>query len=106
MTQEKAQLDRRSFLRGSLAAAALVPLAGTLAACGGSAPSSGGGGGGGGTRSATNPFGLAKSSSVDTVIFNGGTGTCDGVRRFTAPVVANGRVIVGADGHLCSWSVH
>src|SRR4051812_26643172 len=72
MTQEKAQLDRRSFLRGSLAAAALVPLAGTLASC--SSPSSGGGGGGGGTKSATNPFGLAKTSSVQAVIFNGGYG--------------------------------
>ncbi len=72
MTQEKAQLDRRSFLRGSLAAAALVPFAGTLASC--SSPSSDGGGGSGGTKSATNPFGLAKSSSVDAVIFNGGYG--------------------------------
>jgi N-acetylglucosamine transport system substrate-binding protein len=74
MTQEKAQLDRRSFLRGSLAAAALVPLAGTLAACGGSAPSSGGSGGGGGTKTASNPFGLSKSASVEAVIFNGGYG--------------------------------
>jgi N-acetylglucosamine transport system substrate-binding protein len=72
MTQEKAQLNRRSFLRGSLAAAALVPLAGTLASC--SSPSSGGSSGGSGTKSATNPFGLAKSSSVEAVIFNGGYG--------------------------------
>jgi len=75
MTREPAQMDRRSFLRGSLATAALVPLAGTLASCSGSAPSSGGGGGGGGgTKSATNPFGLAKGSSVEAVIFNGGYG--------------------------------
>jgi N-acetylglucosamine transport system substrate-binding protein len=72
MTHETARLDRRSFLRGSLAAAALVPLAGTLASC--SSPSSSGGGGGGGTKSATNPFGLAKTSSVEAVIFNGGYG--------------------------------
>src|SRR6476469_2745102 len=72
MTHEKAQLDRRSFLRGWLAAAALVPLAGTLASC--SSPSSESGGGGGGTKSATNPFGLANNSSVDAVIFNGGYG--------------------------------
>jgi hypothetical protein len=46
--------------------------------------------------------------------FNGDTGapiaftggTCAGVHRHTAPIVANGRVIVGGDGHLCSWSVH
>jgi N-acetylglucosamine transport system substrate-binding protein len=72
MTQEKAQLDRRSFLRGSLAAAALVPLAGTIASC--SSPSSDGGGGGGGTKSATNPFGLSKTAKVEAVIFNGGYG--------------------------------
>jgi N-acetylglucosamine transport system substrate-binding protein len=70
-----AQIDRRSFLRGSLATAALVPLAGTLASCSGSSPSSGGGGGGGGgTKSATNPFGVAKTSSIEAVIFNGGYG--------------------------------
>jgi N-acetylglucosamine transport system substrate-binding protein len=74
MTQENARLDRRSFLRGSLAAAALVPLAGTLSSCSGSSPSSGGSSGGGAAKSATNPFGLAKSSSVEAVIFNGGYG--------------------------------
>ena len=74
MSRETAQFDRRTLLRGALATAALVPLAGTLAACGGSSPSGGGGGGSGATKSATNPFGLAKSSSVEAVIFNGGYG--------------------------------
>src|SRR3954467_4656946 len=75
MTREPVQLDRRSFLRGSLAAAALLPFAGTLASCSGSSPSGGGGGGGGGgTKTATKPFGLAKTSSLDAVIFNGGYG--------------------------------
>jgi N-acetylglucosamine transport system substrate-binding protein len=75
MTQEPAQLDRRAFLRGSLATAALVPLAGTIASCSGSSPSSGGGGGGGGAKkTSTNPFGLAKTASVEAVIFNGGYG--------------------------------
>jgi N-acetylglucosamine transport system substrate-binding protein len=75
MTREPVQLDRRSFLRGSLATAALLPLAGTIASCSGSSPSGGGnGGGGGGTKTATNPFGLAKTSSVEAVIFNGGYG--------------------------------
>jgi hypothetical protein len=32
-------------------------------------------------------------------------GNCGGVHRHTSPIVANGRVIIGADGHLCSWSV-
>ncbi|MES1173062.1 MAG: hypothetical protein ABUL62_01945 [Myxococcales bacterium] len=30
------------------------------------------------------------------------SGACDGVHRFTSPVAANGRVIVGGNGHLCS----
>jgi hypothetical protein len=41
-----------------------------------------------------------------TVIFNGGTGSCAGVRQWTSPIAVKGRIVVGADGHLCSWSVH
>jgi len=58
-------------LRGALATAALAPLAGTLASCG---SSSGGGGSSTATKSATNPFGLGATSSVEAVIFNGGYG--------------------------------
>jgi hypothetical protein len=37
----------------------------------------------------------------------GGTAaTCDGVQKFTAPIVADGHVVVGGNGHLCSFSVH
>src|SRR4051812_50218537 len=73
MTREQVQLDRRSFLRGSLATAALLPLAGTLASCSGSSPSGGGGGGGGGgTKTARNPFGVAKTSRVEAGIFKRG----------------------------------
>jgi len=28
------------------------------------------------------------------------------VRHHTSPIAANGRIIVGADGHLGSWSIH
>ena len=53
-------------------------------------------------------------SGSNLVAFNGETGaaipftsgTCDGVHRFTSPIAANGRIIVGGNGHLCSWSVH
>jgi PQQ-like domain len=31
---------------------------------------------------------------------------CDGVPKFTAPIVADGHVVVGGNGHLCSFSVH
>lgn len=34
------------------------------------------------------------------------SGSCDGVHRFTSPIAANGRIVVGGNGHLCSWSVH
>lgn len=78
MTENVPQpLKRRSFLSGGLAAIVLLPLGGALSSCAG-----GGGGsttpaksaGGGGTKSAANPFGVADSSSVDAVIFNGGYG--------------------------------
>jgi hypothetical protein len=39
-------------------------------------------------------------------VFGGGTGTCDNVRRWTSPIAVNGRIVVGGDGHLCSWSPH
>jgi len=34
------------------------------------------------------------------------TNTCSGVEQWTSPIAANGRIIVGGDGHLCSWSAH
>jgi hypothetical protein len=45
-----------------------------------------------------------KGDTGDAIPFTGGT--CAGVHRFTSPISANGRIIVGGDGHLCSWSVH
>src|SRR4051794_23535757 len=74
MSRDIAPFDRRTLLRGALATAALVPLSGALASCGGSSPSAGSSGSSGAPTSATNPFGLAKDSSVDAVIFNGGYG--------------------------------
>jgi hypothetical protein len=32
--------------------------------------------------------------------------TCAGVRQWTSPIAANGRIVVGGDGNLCSWSAH
>ncbi|MGH3351546.1 MAG: N-acetylglucosamine/diacetylchitobiose ABC transporter substrate-binding protein [Nocardioides sp.] len=66
------RLDRRTLLRGSLAGAALLSFSGALAACG--APGSDSDNSGGGTKSDTNPFGMAKDSTVDVVIFDGGYG--------------------------------
>jgi hypothetical protein len=35
-------------------------------------------------------------------IYSGGN--CSGVRQWTSPIAVKGRIIVGGDGHLCSWS--
>jgi len=40
------------------------------------------------------------------VIYPGAPGVCPGVRQWTSPIAVKGRIVVGADGHLCSWSVH
>jgi N-acetylglucosamine transport system substrate-binding protein len=76
MTMDPKPLARRQFLRFALAAAAVAPLGGALASCaaGGGGSSSGGQSTGGGEVSADNPFGVADSSTVDAVIFNGGYG--------------------------------
>ncbi|HVY50880.1 MAG TPA: N-acetylglucosamine/diacetylchitobiose ABC transporter substrate-binding protein [Devosia sp.] len=55
-------IDRRTFMRGSAAAAAAVPLSGLLGSTSALA------------QDAANPFGVADGSSVDAVIFNGGYG--------------------------------
>lgn len=100
-------LERRTFLRGAVATAAIVPLGGFMASCassgtttpssstsstnaaastpavasGGSGSSASGSASGsmtgsssGGAMDKTNPFGVAKGSKVDAVIFNGGYG--------------------------------
>jgi hypothetical protein len=46
----------------------------------------------------------AFDGDTGTLLFDGGTGDCAGVHRFTSPIAANGRIVVGGDGHLCSWS--
>jgi N-acetylglucosamine transport system substrate-binding protein len=67
--------DRRTIVRGALAAAAVVPLSGFLAACAGSSNDDSGSKSPGGTKSADNPFGMADKATVDAVIFDGGYGT-------------------------------
>ena len=36
-------------------------------------------------------------------IFDGGSGSCTGVQRWTSPIAVKGRIVVGANGKLCSW---
>jgi N-acetylglucosamine transport system substrate-binding protein len=75
MTTEKKAVDRRSFMKGALAAAAVMPFSGVLAACAGDSGDSADDKKGGGKVSESNPFGMADKSSVDAVIFDGGYGT-------------------------------
>src|SRR6478752_2105655 len=70
--QEK-PLERRDFLRGAFASILMIPLGVTLASCatGGSTTTTSAPGG---KKTEQNPFGLAATSTVDAVIFNGGYG--------------------------------
>jgi N-acetylglucosamine transport system substrate-binding protein len=77
MSTIKKALPRRDFLRGSLAAAALIPASGFLASCATSGTTGGSAGSSSapaGSTSDTNPFGMASNTTVDAVIFNGGYG--------------------------------
>ena len=75
MTTEKKAVDRRSFMKGALATAAVMPFSSVLAACAGGGSDSADNKKGGGKVSASNPFGMTDKSSVDAVIFDGGYGT-------------------------------
>jgi N-acetylglucosamine transport system substrate-binding protein len=71
-------MQRRDFLRGSLAAAAMIPIGGFLASCAssgtGTTPPGEASSSAAGPVSATNPFGMEANSTVDAVIFKGGYG--------------------------------
>ncbi|WP_022882788.1 N-acetylglucosamine/diacetylchitobiose ABC transporter substrate-binding protein [Gryllotalpicola ginsengisoli] len=73
MSTKDGSLGRRTFMRGALATAVALPLAGTLASCaapsGNSSSSSSGA-----KKSSDNPFGLSETASIEAVIFNGGYG--------------------------------
>jgi len=70
-------MQRRDFLRGSLAAAAMIPIGGFLASCAssgtGTTPPGSSSAPAGGV-SDTNPFGMTEKSAVEAVIFKGGYG--------------------------------
>jgi N-acetylglucosamine transport system substrate-binding protein len=75
MSTENARVgvDRRTFMRGALAALATIPAGGALAACAGGGDDTSGNSQKG-KVTADNPFGMADKASVDAVIFNGGYG--------------------------------
>ena len=74
MTIDKKPLQRRQFLKFALAAAAITPLAGSLASCAAGGGSDTPAAQETGAVSADNPFGVPANSAVDAVIFNGGYG--------------------------------
>ncbi len=74
MTIDKKPLQRRQFLKFALAAAAITPLAGSLASCAASGGDDAPATQETGAVSADNPFGVPANSAVDAVIFNGGYG--------------------------------
>jgi hypothetical protein len=41
-----------------------------------------------------------------TLVYDGSNGPCGGVHAFTSPIAVKGRIVVGADNQLCSWSAH
>ncbi|HKU44488.1 MAG TPA: PQQ-binding-like beta-propeller repeat protein, partial [Polyangiales bacterium] len=48
----------------------------------------------------------ALDGDTGAVLWNGGNDSCAGVRKWTSPIAVKGRIVAGADGKLCSWSVH
>jgi N-acetylglucosamine transport system substrate-binding protein len=74
MTIDRTPLQRRQFLKFALAAAAITPLAGSLASCAASGGDDAPATQETGAVSADNPFGVPANSAVDAVIFNGGYG--------------------------------
>jgi len=47
---------------------------------------------------------IGADGDTGAMVYGGGTGTCNNVRRWTSPIAVKGRIVVGGDGHLCSWS--
>ena len=48
---------------------------------------------------------MGLDGDTGAVIYSG-TDTCQGVRQWTSAIAVKGRIVVGGDGKLCSWSPH
>ena len=46
----------------------------------------------------------ALDGDTGTQIYNSST-TCASVQRWTSPIALNNKIVVGGNGHLCSWSL-
>jgi len=49
---------------------------------------------------------VALDGATGAVIYQGVAGECGSVRKWTSPIATRGRIVVAADGKLCSWSPH
>ena len=86
---------------------------GTAGMSGGTAGASGTTGNGGSSPQGTggsSTAGTGGSSTAGTgggaAVFRDAAASCGAVRKWTSPIAVNGRIVVAADGKLCSWSPH
>jgi hypothetical protein len=47
---------------------------------------------------------VALDGATGTTVFRDAAASCGSVRKWTSPIAVNGRIVVAADGKLCSWS--
>jgi len=49
---------------------------------------------------------VALDGSTGATVFRDAAASCGSVRKWTSPIAVGGRIVVAADGKLCSWSPH
>jgi outer membrane protein assembly factor BamB len=47
----------------------------------------------------------AVDGETGKALWNSGSETCSGVRKWTSPIAVKSRSVVGGDDHLCAWAV-
>jgi hypothetical protein len=49
---------------------------------------------------------VALDGATGTTVFREASASCGATRKWTSPIAVKGRIVVAADGRLCSWSSH
>jgi hypothetical protein len=49
---------------------------------------------------------VAVDGATGAAVFRDAAASCGAVRKWTSPIAVKGRIVVAADGKLCSWSPH
>ena len=49
---------------------------------------------------------VALDGATGATVFRDAAASCGSVRKWTSPIAVRGRIVVAADGKLCSWSPH